>query len=330
MATSPDILQGFTAAAVGRPLVIIEVSLFYKMELTAKEETHIKKIGALIAQVARAKGLSNAAYSLVRSGNHIVFKNPADKLVARVAPQYLSQGELDRALNLCCQLAANGAPILQPAYEQALGLADGTWVTFWPLGQPVEDLSETDYSRLIIACQAIKPAADLPIWQPRFSLDYRHHQLDIGSQAGLPDKIRKKIESILAKAIKAVDDAWQESRSSNLFCHGDVYPGNIIRFPQGLFLCDPDNICLGPAEVDLSCALIYYRNYKSNMGQWQSFLKNYDRDYDLDLCQSLAELRLAGAICGNASFWNRQPQRQTELIRCLDNFEDPFIPLTDF
>ena len=298
--------------------------------LTPKQRIYIDKIAQQVGQAAKNESLSQASYQLIRWGNHIVFKNRQDKIVARVAPPNLSQAELNRDLGLCQQLAANGAPVLRPLVSQAVSLPDNNWVTFWPLGQPIKSLSGLTCGHLVRACQVAQPASGLSVWHPKISLDYRYRQLEIGSQAGLPIAIRKQIETILLTAVKPVEAAWRKYKSRMFFCHGDIYYGNIIRYQKELLLCDLDNMCLGPAEVDLSSVLVHYRNYCSDMKQWQLFLQAYNQPYDKNLCEALARLKLAGGLCGNASFWNKHDQRQAELMRCLKDPDNPEIQLTDF
>lgn len=70
-------------------------------------------------------------------------------------------------------------------------------------------------------------------------------------------------------------------------CHGDLHPGNLIKYQDKFFLIDWELICLAPKEFDLAMV----KQYQTKK-EFSDFLKEYVNDYNLKLIDSYYSLCL--------------------------------------
>ena len=288
---------------------------------SADHETEIDELRRQIQRVASESNLGKSEYDLHMVGNNVVFQNLKDRVVARIAPAYMAPAAVNDNLAECRSLERSGAPVLPALRDEAIELPSGRWVTFWPLAKADPDLNGCKLAKLAGQLHCAQNPIRLVDWTPQQRIKQRLWALESGRRDGLPAEVVERLRQILDKRLEALESAWQRSASAAVPLHGDFYYGNIVELDNRLLLCDLDELCRGPREVDLATIQISCRHYLEP-DYWNQFLADYPADYDRGLLKASVDLQTIGAIIWQASFWESRPAARIEFQRRLDNLDD--------
>ena len=275
--------------------------------------------------MTRSLGFGAGHYHLVRIGTNIVFGNQDDQLVVRVAPRRARSQDLKARLMLCQHLAETGLPVLPPRQVSPAQLADGRLATFWPLAEDNVKLEGYDFAVLAEACHRLRPLPSLDLWTPANWINDRHVLLNAGIAAGLPQDLAARLHNLLEERFQSLEASYKQSATPTAFIHGDLCCDNIVRFKNELFLCDFDDIALGPPEKDLANISVDCRRFLG-MHCWEQLIEAYSLAYDKQLLESIATSKELGDCIWLASLWGARPDSHEELIWRLDSLGDPAVP----
>ena len=285
-----------------------------------------------INSLAIAKGLKSDSYEVLRYGTNIVLASAKNKVVVRVTQRNLKLDSVQHTLNLCTELATKGAPLLTPLYDKVDVLANGQIITFWPLADKVQSLRGGEYASLMNACRQVPLVEGLPTWTTEIRLQQRYEDLDKAISKGMPMSVHDLIKELTIKTVAKVNVAVKtalESADDYVFCHGDFYYANVVRYQGKLLLCDPDNLCWAPAEVDIAHILVDCQHIFQDMSIWSDFIANYSYDYDSNLVDILKDWQMIGELSWYGAYWDNPKYRQ-EVLRRLDNLDNPNFRMQDF
>ena len=103
--------------------------------------------------------------------------------------------------------------------------------------------------------------------------------------------------------------------------HGDLTPGNVVSFGGALKLCDPDNLKLGPREVDIAAARMHCRRIWGAHA-WAEFSSAYPDTYAPGLVDALAAEKEAADCLWMAAMWDIRPECREMLAHRVDALDD--------
>ena len=292
------------------------------MLLTLSTPAEIDSIAREVSQVADRLGFGSGRYQLIRSGSNLVLGNDRDRVLARIPTEYIDLVALAGRLSACPALVPAGAPVLPPLHREVVRLPSGHRVTFWPLAEADVSVDGRDLARLAIGCHQISAPSQLPVWQPRIRVPDRLAQLEAGRRNGLPPSMAIRLRDLFDQSLQDVVDHYHEPDSPPVFIHGDLYSGNIVRFNRQLLLCDLDNICSGPREVDLA-KIKNTCHHITDPADWVRFQADYPETCDQVLVDKLARMQAVESLLWHATFWGNRPAVRIEINRRLDNLDNP-------
>ena len=299
-----------------------------------QRQDYIKALASEIEALADAHQISQGAYTLLRDGTNLVFKNEQAAVVARVSPAYMKKSALEDNLKTTSQLVQRQAPLLKALTDEIWSLKDGQYLTFWPFGEECQVIDKEvyyfsknqrhlldghAYAQLVKACHSVKPPPLMRRWQPSFKLNNRLSRLKQGLKDGMPRTLVQKIEALLKERLQSLTEVYNSKERESVFIHGDVYYGNILVWQGQLLFCDLDDICLGPPERDLMTAFVDFSHDLMKPHYWQQFVKSYGASYDKELFQSLLAEHEVALICWLAGSWAWRPESQQEIVKRLQN-----------
>ena len=86
--------------------------------VASESPTEIAELADQVQHLAGNLELGDNAYELIRVSSNIVFENPEDQIVARVASNHIRTWGIAARLAKCRQLAQLGAPFLPPLRDE--------------------------------------------------------------------------------------------------------------------------------------------------------------------------------------------------------------------
>ena len=283
--------------------------------------TDILEMGRQVGEAASTVGLGGR-YDLIDAGTNDVFRSEEAQCVARVAPEYQSPEDVQSIVLASGSLANDsGAPLLPPLTHRVVELARGRAVSFWPLAEPEPKPDAGEVAAVLAAFHAVEgPPRYLTEWTPSVTADRRLAQLDVGIRRGLPQHLEASLRCLLEDAtveLKARLDVGPNGPA--VACHGDTHHLNFVRHDGALMLCDPDNICRGPRELDLANIVDDCRSGRLGLDHWGRVNARYPHAYDWYLLELLVRLQQVGGCMWLAQFW---PEKRDELLHCLSAASD--------
>lgn len=301
----------------------------------AHAEPDVGRTAELVHEAARGLGLTAAGFRLLRVGNHIVLGSLDDKVVARVA--YTNRRPLEyhsAHRRLVEQLAAAGAPFVAPVCAPCR-LSDGRVVTFWPMHSPAGPVSLEALVELVARCHRVKAAGELTVWDPSVSYLTRWaERLPLMTARGVPADARSFLERLLHGRVEALSDCWallSNEGHRRVLIHGDPYPTNVVRGDDGtLALVDLDFVAIGPPEADLSAVRLQYERHDQEPRVVDRIVAAYDGEVDEQLLARVYAADEAIEVVWLACLWGVVPDADTELMRRLDNWDDPTVKWREF
>lgn len=295
-------------------------------------DNSISDIPDQIRQAAAGLKLGDGVYGLIRRGTNDVFVDKQSGVVARVAPDYISQAEIEAKLLDCIELAAAGAPVLGPLIDRAVVLSAGRHVSFWPQAEVGPEPDGREMAETMVACHRLSPPARLSDWTPDLYVDRRWETLKMGINSGLPADIANHLSNIFTEALEKTKDMWNELCGSykTSFIHGDTHHSNFVRYRGRLVLCDPDNICRGPREKDLANIWECSRRHYINPEYWGQFVSSYSLDYNQNLLDILTRVQEIGGCMWMVQFWGSRPDARPAIINSIETIDQPDAKWLDF
>ena len=293
----------------------------------------------LLAQMVQTKAydlrLCDAPFRLLRLGTNVVLASGDDKVVARV-PHTIDRTPdwLVEHLHIVESLARQGVPLLPPLCGAQI-LSDGQAVTFWPMGTARPPMTLVTLTDLLAQCHAHAPIALLEPWNPLSFHFGRWHELVPRMNArGVPRSIQDELGERLLGQVDALSTAWEAALSVGhpmVLIHGDPYPGNVVRSRNGeLLLIDLDFIAIGPPEVDLAALLHYYRRTKPLPFAAERILSRCKLAVDTTLLNLINNANETITCAWLACLWGITPGADDELLRRMDDLDNPDLPWLDF
>lgn len=288
----------------------------------AKPNLEIDELQQQIQQVASRLGFGEAQYELIVASNNIVFRNPKDRIIARVAPSHMSPAAVNDSLIECRELEQTGVPVMLPLHNEAVELSAGCRVTFWPLAKANPSLNGHKLAKLAAQLHHAPPPTELKPWTPKQRIRQRLLSLEMGTRDGLPRELAEQLRGSLDRRLEALESAWRAADTSTAPLHGDFQHGNIVELDGRLMLCDLDEICSGPREVDLATIQMSCR-HSLRPEYWDQFLVDYPDNYDRNLLEACFELQTIGVIIWQAGLWGSRPAARIECQRRFANLNNP-------
>jgi hypothetical protein len=260
---------------------------------------------------------------LLRHGMNVILR--CGDVVLRVA---IPTAPAKCSIALARTLRDRGVSVVTPARDDAFESA-GFSVTAWeylePTGQPIDwiEVGRT------IAVVHDTPVESLPTGVPRPSpLDFPwwdHERLLTDVGASLDNKARAGIEAVIEK-----HSGWDDfaGSHSNVVCHGDVHPGNLIMTDDGPVLIDWDLLCIAPRGWDHAPMMTWTERWGGSPGVYQAFAEGYGWSAQDDRHSSaFADLRLVAATLMRLIVAADDPKARPEAERRLAYWRgDPDAP----
>ncbi|MCY4088641.1 MAG: phosphotransferase [Candidatus Saccharibacteria bacterium] len=294
------------------------------------KELDIDQLCRELQAVSQKLNLGQGEYQVVRLGNAWVFKNPTNKLIARIHIRDDDPVKINQQLKLYTQLVECGYPIIKPLLNEVATLKNQQLVSFWPLGQDnLTNLTSRTFVKLLTACHQVQPQQDLTTWQTDAPKTKRLLQLDQAAKAGADQEILKRLESMFQKSQAELENYYQNQSFDKVIIHGDFYHGNIIKLDEHFKLCDLDYLSLGPKERDLATVYIDCHRYlKTNF--WAEIIDNYPLAYDAKLLKYLIKVQEIGDCIFTAGLWGINPTSHQEVRQRLKHWHQEDFKWTDF
>ncbi len=288
----------------------------------------VEDIARQLQGVGQSSGFGSGTYELVCLSQNWVFRNRTDAVLARVMSSRLGMVDIERQLALCLQLARDGLPIVPPASMTPVQLESGCYVTFWPLAEVGPDIPITQLAQLAQDWHRANPPDGLSRWDlernnEQWGTECCRAILDRLRQLGMPEDKWQQLRDIFERRYSRLRAYWNRSSHSVSLIHGDFWYANIVRLNGRLVLCDPDAISQGPREKDLAAILVNCHRYFAGEDNHKHFWANYHLDYDRQLLDLFFEKQEINDLLWLADLWDRLPASRVELIRRLDNIDDP-------
>ncbi|MYB40509.1 aminoglycoside phosphotransferase family protein [Candidatus Saccharibacteria bacterium] len=255
---------------------------------------------------------------------HLLLADRRAGLVARV--KRLEEGDLEKItlnLELVTAAAAGGAPVLPPAMTEVLvaenkGLTYG--ITFWPLADN-RLVSPAEMAEVLRGIHDLRPLRGMPdCMQIRFGRVKRWVKELPGLTGPPPKDVITKCRSLVDGAMEALEP--QMAAAPKRFLHGDAHPANIVILKGRPLACDLDEICSGPAEVDLSMAFIQSERYPgSDASAGENLARAYGRPYNAKLLRAIIRARCVSRALSLVRFWG-EPGVENDFYQRLDAIEN--------
>ena len=137
-----------------------------------------------------------------------------------------------------------------------------------------------------------------------------------GEREGLPAAVGDRLRNLYEQRFGELVLLWQELDPPTTLVHGDFNASNIVRLDGRLLMCDPDNLCLGPVEVDL--AKIKASCQQLGPDCWDKLLADYPLDYNPKLLDKIVRVEEVQSVMWSTAFWRSRPAVPVEIQRHLD------------
>ena len=237
---------------------------------------------------ARRHGIKDSI-RLVRAGANHVFR--AGEVVVRVAPP---SADVSSQVALGRWLVSEGFPVAAPlADADEVGAAkvslweyveaDERPIDFGQLGEVVARLHGVSPVRLsdVVALQFCGDASWLAVEQ----------NLALAEVANVVEA--DGIAALRRETVALRDWHERARRDTQVVCHGDVHPQNVLMSGDHVVIIDWDSICIGPPAWDHAALMTWAERWGGAAEAYPDFARGYGADLrESSLAQALASLRL--------------------------------------
>lgn len=245
-------------------------------------------------------------------------------LVARVRPAADKSPEAVQT-NLDWVVAATkaGAPLVGPVIDKVAVFGQGQdrlTATFWPLGDN-RLITPQEMVEVLYQIHDTTPPPGLGDW-----IDVRHgnfgaklsqlEQLPQPLPAEVMAGCRRLVDQVMARLKQLLEGA------EAILLHGDSHALNFIRLDGRLLACDLDEICIGPAEADLSLPIVHAEKYPGADPQMgDNLLAAWGRPINHKLLRAMVDARVVSKLvnCGSTG---GQPHFRQAVIERLKAVEE--------
>lgn len=281
----------------------------------------------LVQATASAAGLGDGSYELLRVGTNVVYTNNEDRVVARVAPKHETVELVGDRLQNIEMLITAGAPVLGP-FTTPLEIADGRVVTYWPLGEPNEQISLHDLAMLVAEWHQASPPLSLEMWTPGHQDGRRERMIAAGMEADVPAQALDFLLAEMHESRAELVEAWEDLPHTHpvVPVHGDLYPGNVVVHNERTLLIDCDFMCCGPPEADLAQLISHYQ--RTTDDNPEDFIAAYGLPVDAQFLRRATRLRELDHGLWLASMWNVRVESREELMLRVEQWDDLSIRWT--
>ncbi|WP_326824523.1 phosphotransferase family protein [Streptosporangium sp. NBC_01756] len=280
--------------------------------------------GSLLTQAAvalghacREVGLDGAGPVLLRDFAGTVYHLPAQGVVVRLA-QAATPGRFDRlatSVRVTRWLAEQGFPAVRPLNVKQPVVAEGFLASFWRHEEHIGPLPDpAQLGPLLRRLHDLPPVPfELPAHDPFGAV----RQAILAGQTLDEDDRRwllDRCDSLAEAYYERVEFALPYGLT-----HGDAHHRNMIRTLGGFLLCDWDEVCAGPREIDLVPTL-----HGARFGLTERQRSNFSEAYGYDVTRwagypvlrDVRELQTLSAVLRNA---HHDPGAREELRNRLDS-----------
>ncbi len=242
----------------------------------------------------RRQNLPLDGWSLIRLGENAMFKQPAAKLVARVARCQHRQTKVLKEILVAQWLEHSDFP----AVRLASGLAQEPNlrphpITYWTFGQALErgvgGLKKLGSLLKRLHSQTPPQNLELPQFTPL---------ADVADRLSRTPHIFTQEHLFLTQHYTELQKSFSEilQPSTHTVIHGDAHLGNLILTAHGGILCDFEQVCLGPPLWDAIPAIISARRFGASPKETTDFVGELELpaspDHVLELLVQLRELTM--------------------------------------
>jgi Ser/Thr protein kinase RdoA (MazF antagonist) len=260
---------------------------------------------------------------VLRHGMNVILR--CDDVILRVAtPTAPASLSIALAQVLRDRGIAVAVPVRDEVVEHA-GFSVTAWEHLEPTGQPVD---WADVGRMVALVHdtpldalpeglPIPSPLDFPWWDHERLLDDVESVIDVGALDGMRATIEQH---------RGWDDFLADE--SNVVCHGDVHPGNVIMTASGPVLIDWDLLCVGPRGWDHAPMMTWTQRWGGERGVYEAFAEGYGWSARGDRqSEALADLRLVAATLMRWRVALDNPEARPEAERRLAYWRhDPDAP----
>ncbi|MFG3420852.1 phosphotransferase [Micromonospora sp. NPDC049460] len=256
---------------------------------------------------------------LIRLGENAVFWLASRTVVARVGRGDVRAAEAEREIKVARWLAGSAIPAVRPL-EMAQPLRVGDhFVTLWEsVGDEVSYGTPAELASLLRQLHALEPPADIAL--PRAD-PFRRARSCFANATALTDEDKLFISGLLGRLATRYERLAFSLRPGVV--HGDANVCNVFRDRRGRpVLGDLDTVAVGPRELDLVPAAVYYdRLGWHSAGEYREFAESYGFDV-LDwpgygLLADALEVELVTWLAQNADQDDKAGQELAKRIRTL-------------
>ncbi|WP_435970213.1 phosphotransferase family protein [Streptomyces sp. Qhu_M48] len=263
-----------------------------------------------------AVGLDSADAVPVRMAENEVWRLPGRGVIVRIG-QAGQEAAARREVAVAKWLHGGGLPAVRPLPVEQPHVVGDRPVTFWHEVRSIEQGSIDDVALLLRQLHALTPPSfELGRLDPFVRVPER---LDAAWTLSLDDR------RWLASLCESLSTEWQSiaPRVETAVIHGDAWPGNLVRTPDGPLLMDLERFSLGPTDWDLvSTAVRWQTTGAVTTGEYQHFCKVYGRDVTTAghyrLLAGARELRMVSYAAQHATShpeWASQAQHRVDCLR---------------
>lgn len=277
--------------------------------LTPDDEPTVRLIDAL----SNAIGGDISDLRLLRRGTNVVLMSESVGLVFRVQDARSESAICDN-LALVRDAEAAGAPFLGPESRRPY-LFDAHCVTIWPHGESGGPNSGAALGSALAELHRCPADSRL---RP-FEIDTRIERRLQLLPPDLPNRVRSALDQRIRKAKELLAAAFTDRPS--VFLHGDAHDRNIASLNGKPLLIDLDDLCVGPAEIDLVPTYVAYRRMNRDDAAWAEFISHYNRPVDWSLVEQLAVVREVTMNTWLASIYRTSPRHRAELAHRLRTWD---------
>ena len=168
-----------------------------------------------------------------------------------------------------------------------------------------------------------EPPDGLPRWDPARRTARKRQQLaDMAADSTLPKNCVSTLVDRWQWCDRMLHDVVTDAPSVTV--HGDLHPGNVVRWRGELVLCDLDGLCRGPREVDLAKVLFHLDRFRA-AGSCAELLDVYPSAFNEQTVGTLRTVLEVSACVWLASLWAARPDTRRELQRRMDSLDDPTV-----
>ena len=249
----------------------------------------------------------------LRTGMNALF-TCGDDVVLRVAR---TTAPVEQALWLMDRLAAEGVRVPRPAIHGAVHHGDLSVLAIERL-HPHGPVDWAAVGAMVARVHGIAVEEVATHYPLPFCGSFPHWRVEA---------LRSEIDDLLAPAARVALDAalarcegWREriAAASQVVCHGDIHPGNVVQTAGGPVLLDWDLACRGPAAWDHAAVMTWSERWDGVPGLYDAFARGVGGSLRGDpVGDLLAEMRLLVATMMRVRAGRSDPAAAEEARRRL-------------